>query len=90
MVLGFVLWVLWGRCSPKSSLEEVLHYPGLIPDLHSFASASPCPLRVPELHHPHAEGFRMLWSHRIQHRILLPTGISRILEREENALMKDR
>lgn len=61
VVLGFVLW---GRCSTKSSLKAVLHCPGLVPDPHSFASASLCLLDVPGLHHPCAEGFRMLWSHR--------------------------
>lgn len=59
-VLGFMLWVLWSRCTPNSSL----HCPSLVPDPHSFASASPCPLEVPGLHHPRAEAFRMLWSHR--------------------------
>lgn len=64
VVLGFTLLVFWGRCSPNSSLKEVLHCPSLDPDPHSFASASPHLLDVPGLHHPRAEGFRMLWSHR--------------------------
>lgn len=64
VVLGFILWVLWGRCTANSSLKEVLHCPSLVPDPHSFARASPHLLEVPRLHHPCAQGFRMLWSHR--------------------------
>lgn len=65
VVLGFMLWVLWGRCSPNSFLKEVLYCPSLVPDPHSFASASPHLLGVPGLHHhPRAQGLRMLWSHR--------------------------
>lgn len=86
VVLGFMLWVLWGRCSPNSFLKCYI-----APVWFQIPIALPVPLLscwmsqgciIPVLRDSECRG-----PTGIQHPPLLPPGLSRILGRGKNMLM---